>query len=510
MRTSSCLAAVVEELELRRHLAGEPSVYEQYFLQLVNRARANPTAEAAQYGFSLNEGVPANATISSAPKQPLAFDPRLNVATDGHNQWMLANNTFSHTGAGGSTPMSRDQAAGYVFTAPYAQGENIGYSGTTGSSLPEPISTVARIYGNLFVDSGIEGRGHRVNILADYYRQTGVAVAGGAFVISGTSNQVWMLTQDFATTAGNAFITGVAYADTVVADGQYSPYEGFGGVSIEATSTTTGMVYRTTSWDTGGYSLQVPPGTYNIIAVGGDMPDVMTRTNVSIGDANVQVDFNATNLGAMAKVGGGVLSIPGTIYGDQIRLTDAGEKIAVAMNAATWFFSRSLVSRISVTGGLGDDLVDVAATLPPASISGDSGADTLSGTSGADTITGGDGNDVIFGRVGNDLLSGDIGRDSITGGPGDDTISGGQGRDTLVGGEGQDWMGGGKMDDYLDGKGGNDTLVGGLGADTLVGGDGNDTFLANDAASDTLDGGAGFDSASVDPLLDSVVNIELR
>ncbi|MGI6300562.1 MAG: hypothetical protein ACOX52_05840 [Verrucomicrobiota bacterium] len=38
---------------------GDPTHYEQLMLELVNRARANPVAEADRLGIELNEGLPA-------------------------------------------------------------------------------------------------------------------------------------------------------------------------------------------------------------------------------------------------------------------------------------------------------------------------------------------------------------------------------------------------------------------------------------------------------------------
>ena len=57
----------LEALEARRHLTATPTNDEQYMLELINRARANPAAEAATYGIDLNEGLSAG-TISSAAK----------------------------------------------------------------------------------------------------------------------------------------------------------------------------------------------------------------------------------------------------------------------------------------------------------------------------------------------------------------------------------------------------------------------------------------------------------
>ena len=112
----------VEALEARQVFAAVfPTDVEQYLVELINRARANPAAEAARFGIDLNEGLPAG-TISTAPKPPLAVNPFLTDAARGHSQWMLDHDVFSHTGAGGSTPTQRMQAAGYVLTAPASTG----------------------------------------------------------------------------------------------------------------------------------------------------------------------------------------------------------------------------------------------------------------------------------------------------------------------------------------------------------------------------------------------------
>ena len=57
----------------------QPTALEQYMLELVNAERAKVGA------------------------QPLAFDFDLNESAELHSRWMIANDTFSHTGANGST-----------------------------------------------------------------------------------------------------------------------------------------------------------------------------------------------------------------------------------------------------------------------------------------------------------------------------------------------------------------------------------------------------------------------
>src|SRR5215217_3300694 len=55
---------------------GNPSNAEQYLVELINRARSDPAAEAARYGIDLNEGLRPG-TLSPAPRAPLPFNPNL-------------------------------------------------------------------------------------------------------------------------------------------------------------------------------------------------------------------------------------------------------------------------------------------------------------------------------------------------------------------------------------------------------------------------------------------------
>jgi len=57
-------------------------------LELVNRARMNPSADSREFGISLNQG-PSAGTISTAPKQVLAMNDFLNISADHHSNWML-------------------------------------------------------------------------------------------------------------------------------------------------------------------------------------------------------------------------------------------------------------------------------------------------------------------------------------------------------------------------------------------------------------------------------------
>jgi uncharacterized protein YkwD len=259
-----------------------PTVAEQYMLELVNRARANPVATATADGIGLNEGLAAG-TISADAKQPLAFNPNLTTAATNHTAWMLQTGSFQHN-EGASDPGAQMQAAGYAFTGWWTWGQNIAWSGST-PNVPEVNATTAQLEKNLFIDSNEPGRGHRVNLLNPQFQEIGVGITSGRF----ESYNAVMATQDFAASGSGAFLTGVAYADAN-RNGSYDPGEGLGGISVTATRVGDGAIFSTTTWAAGGYSLALGSGTYAVNASGTGLGTVAFG-NVVIGSQNIEADF---------------------------------------------------------------------------------------------------------------------------------------------------------------------------------------------------------------------------
>src|SRR5690606_29682370 len=150
-------------------------------------------------------------------------------------------------------------------------GENIAWSGTTGAP-PDPRTTVPQLHEDLFVDEGIAGRGHRINILDPQWKEIGPGVVSGQFTDSSggvlrTYNAV-MLTTDFGHSGDTVFLTGVAYTDLLTDDDFYTPGEGLGGITITATRAGDQAVFTTTTWASGGYNLALQQGTYEVRATG--------------------------------------------------------------------------------------------------------------------------------------------------------------------------------------------------------------------------------------------------
>ena len=231
----------------------QPSAYEQYMLELINRARSNPNAEATLYGLTdLNQGLPSG-TITSDPKQPLAFNLLLIDSARLHSQWISDNNTFSHTGEGGSNPFHRMSAAGYNFTGSWGWGENIALQGTTGT--PNVSQFIAEEHQNLFLSDG-----HRKNILNGSFREIGIGVIEDTF----NNYNAVITTQNFADSGSSVFLTGVAFDDLVIDDYFYTIGEGISGIEVKATRQSDNQIFTTNTMDAGGYQIALSTGNYNI------------------------------------------------------------------------------------------------------------------------------------------------------------------------------------------------------------------------------------------------------
>ena len=223
---------------------GEPTDYEQLMLELINEARANPSAEAARLQIGLNDGLTAG-RIDTAAKQPLAFHPQLIQAARAHSDWMLSADVFSHTGSGGSTPSDRAEAAGYS----YGVGENIAYQSSSGA-----LDVLAATHSNhdgLFISPG-----HRTNLMDPGYTVIGLGIREGQF--DGWNAQ--MVSQSFSAGGDSVdsgpFLLGVVFDDKNGND-RYDPGEGLEGVRVEPDY----GGYSAVTSASGGYAVPLPPGS---------------------------------------------------------------------------------------------------------------------------------------------------------------------------------------------------------------------------------------------------------
>jgi len=222
---------------------GNPNADEQLYIELINRARANPSAEGGRLAATTDPGVTAAYTqfgvdltvlqnefnaIPATP--PLAPSAALTSAARGHSLWMLNNATQSHDETNpANDPGSRITAAGYDW---WTYGENIyAYSTSTWYG-----------HAGFEVDWGTGGtygmqnpRGHRNSIHNSSFREIGVGVQLGS---NGTVGPQ-LVTQDFGRqVADPSFGTGVAYYD-LNSNNFYDAGEGISGLKVDVSGTTT-------------------------------------------------------------------------------------------------------------------------------------------------------------------------------------------------------------------------------------------------------------------------------
>jgi len=353
-----------------RHGPVTPTAHEQWIIERVNAARADPVAEAVRLGVTLAPG-------EAAPAPPLGVSGALGRAARDHSAWQVTTGSFSHTGAGGSEPHERIEAAGYPLTGSWQTGENIAWQGTTG-----------RIHHPTFLDDLHEGLfrspGHRANMLDAGFREIGVGEASGPFAQGSVTYSALMITEAFGRSGDARFVTGVVFGDTD-GDGAYSIGEGMGAVPVAAGGATSA------TWASGGYSLALPPVT----------------AQITLGPVTLAGAFGGTN----AKVD----LVDGAVH------TTFGVTL---VSGAETLVHTGLYGGASSGNGAANRLI------------GGGGDDTLDGAGGDDTLTGGAGDDRLIGGPGRDTVLFDAPRAAVTLSDTGGALSArapGNGTDTLIG-----------------------------------------------------------------------------
>lgn len=257
----------------------EATVQEQLSLERVNRARLRPAAEAAMSGIAIDEGIPGQ--LDTTPRQAVALNARLMSAARAHSNDMLNRDYFEHDAPDGTTPFNRMTSAGYVYQT---AGENLAWRGTTGTINLTDATEQQHV--DLFVDSTVPGRGHRLIMLGENFREVGIAVVRGEFTQNGTRYDSAMQTQDYgATPAISTFVLGVVYNDSN-SNGRYDAGEGMANSSV-----TLGTVTKLTNAG-GGYGFEVlTAGSYNLRFASGANRDLV----IDPGSPNLKVDLVGTS-----------------------------------------------------------------------------------------------------------------------------------------------------------------------------------------------------------------------
>lgn len=220
---------------------GNPTAEEQLYIEFINRARANPTAEgvrlaattdpdviAAYAQFAVNLALMQSEFGAIGVQPPLAPNASLTTAARGHSAWMLANATQTHDETNpANTFAGRITAAGYTYS-------------TAGENIFAYAKGVWHGHAGFQVDwgSGSGGmqdpRGHRANIHSGSFREIGVGMTLGTNGAAGPQ----LVTQDFGTRFSSPSLgTGVAYYD-LNANNCYDLGEGLAGLTVNVSGVT--------------------------------------------------------------------------------------------------------------------------------------------------------------------------------------------------------------------------------------------------------------------------------
>jgi uncharacterized protein YkwD len=257
----------LEELEVRQLLSGyQPTAVEQLLLERLNDVRADP----AEYGRSIGLDL---SNVALAP--PLAFQPLLIQVAREHSQDMHDRDYVSHTNPEGQDLVRRlTWGVGFPWRA---YGESI----AAGLDLSDPEQTLR----SLIQDRGVADLGHRRHLLALDAAAQNQNQVGVGIVQDGSGAYRNYYTIDTAAGADQQpILTGVVYNDANHS-GRYDAGEGLGGVTI-----TVAGVGSITTWDSGGYSFPLDPGTYTVTASGSVLAAPFTRT-VTVGSTNYRLNF---------------------------------------------------------------------------------------------------------------------------------------------------------------------------------------------------------------------------
>jgi hypothetical protein len=277
---------------------GDPTNEEQYYLELINRARANPTAEgvrlaattdpnvlSAYSAFGVNLVLMQSQFALILPAPPLSMNATLTTAARAHSQNMLQNNYQGHSGPDGS--LSTRLASYTTGANGWSIGENV-YSYS--KSVWYGHAGFQVDWGGSAATGGMQSPpGHRQNIHSATFREVGIGVVLGS---NGGSSGVGpqLVTQDFGYVGGLLpFVTGVVYRD-LNNNGFYDPGEGLGGVTVTIANVNS---YAVTA-NSGGYSVPVPgSGNYDVTYSGGSAPTMQKSVSV-VNSQNAKADYIVT------------------------------------------------------------------------------------------------------------------------------------------------------------------------------------------------------------------------
>lgn len=317
-----------------------PTAFEQAILEYVNQARLDPAGEfdvALSYAADGSAGTQADIAraveyfgvdVEAFRAQLAAYDPLAPLAWNGdlataaltHTELMIELDTQAHNLPGEASLGARITAAGYtgwsnVAENIYAYTENplYGHAGfvvdwgfddadfqyvdANGDGIADVDANgnelrTLRSDWQTIGDGIQDAAGHRAAILSETYTDIGI----GVLEETDSTTQVgpYVVTQNFGVLQQNtpAKLLGVFIED---ADGDafYDIGEGRGGITVTATSAA--GTFTTTTWDAGGYQMELAAGDYTVV-FSGDSIEGSASYAITVGSENVKLDSSVAEL----------------------------------------------------------------------------------------------------------------------------------------------------------------------------------------------------------------------
>ncbi|MCA8986603.1 MAG: cadherin domain-containing protein, partial [Planctomycetaceae bacterium] len=263
---------------------------DQLLLELINRARHNPGAEAQRLGLS-QAIITELSQIQPGSLQPLAPNQFLNNAAYDHSVDMVTRNFFSHVNPDGHNYDQRAFDAGYDSSILAELIGNAQYPLNFNGTIDAHTNLINQIYRTLLNDTI-----SRRHLFDSRYDETGVGIKNGTLTVGNQTGPTKVATALVGVdNTSLALITGVVFTDALRGnnDDFYSVGEGHSGGMVYAINRANNNVISREIGISGAFSLEVPAGSYDVVVGGVEFGGVSYIVrNVVVGTANVKVDFD--------------------------------------------------------------------------------------------------------------------------------------------------------------------------------------------------------------------------
>lgn len=260
---------------------GNPTAQEQELLELTNRARRDPVAEAAR----LNATHGLNLDFSGyVARPPLSMNGFLTQTAGRHSEDMAARAFYGHVNPDGVGPNGRVLDTAYDLHRVFGTDRSVNRTENVGAGSGNLFNTPQKVHDTFMIDEGLNPAKHRELMLGvgNFGRNREVGF-GFRINLPSAGNFNHFTTEEFAVTnRDRPFIVGTVFNDGN-GDGIAQAGEGQANVTVTL-SHASGFTLTTQSKSAGGYAFEVFVDEPFTITINGQ------SATVTINGDNVKVD----------------------------------------------------------------------------------------------------------------------------------------------------------------------------------------------------------------------------